>query len=290
MFGDLRYAVRALRHNPTFTLVAVLSIALGIGANALMFSIADALLLRPLPVPSPSRVVNLRSQLRGQQLSGLSYPDYLDFRSKARSFSGLAAYSLSQVGFAPDQRHLPEMKAGLMVSANFFDTLQVAPQLGRAFRPDEDAVPGRDAVVVLSPGTWHNDFASRPDIVGRSVFIDGIEFKVLGVAPESFTAMDPYFRPAFYIPLMMSSRLAGAGTPDWMHNRADRRLTVKGRLRDGVSAASASAEARVIAAGLAKSYPDSNRDWTAAVRTETQQRMDQSVDWRSRPSCLGWLA
>jgi len=279
MLSDIRFAFRALLHNRTFTLVAMLSIALGIGANALMFSIADALLLRPLPVPSPSRVVNLRWQFQGRQPSGLSYPDYADFRNRTRSFSGLAAYSLRQVGFALDRHQLPEMKAGLLVSGNFFQTLQVSPQLGRVFRADENAVPGRDAVVVLSDATWRNDFASRPDIVGRSVFIDGIEFKVIGVAPASFTGLDPYFRPAFYVPLMMSSRLAGETNYDWMSNRQDRRLSVKGRLRDGVSVATAAAETKVLGAALARSYPDSDRDWAAVIRTEIQERMDQSGDW-----------
>jgi len=279
MLSDVRFAFRALLHNRTFALVAMLSIALGIGVNALMFSMADALLLRPLPVPSPSRVVNLRWQFHGRQPSGLSYPDYVDFRNKARSFSGLAAYSLRQVGFALDRHQLPEMKAGLMVSGNFFRTLAVSPQLGRAFRADEDAVPGRNPVIVLSDATWQNDFASQPDIVGRPVFVDGIEFKVIGVAPASFAGLDPYFRPAFFIPLMMSRRLAGDANYDWMSNRPDRRLMVKGRLRDGVSVATAAAESSVIGAGLARSYPDSNRDWTAVIRTEIQERMDQSGDW-----------
>ena len=278
MLSDLRFAFRALLYNRTYALVATLSIALGIGVNALMFSIADALLFRPLPVPSPSRVVNLRWQLHGQQPSGLSFPDYVDFRNKARSFSGLAAYSLRQAGFAADKHQLPEMKAGFLVSGNFFQALQVTPELGRAFRADEDAVPGRDPVVVLSDAAWHNDFASQPDIVGRSAFLDGIEFKVIGVAPASFTGLDPYFRPAFFIPLTMSRRLAGDANYDWMSNRQDRRLNVKGRLRDGVSVATAAAEAKVLGAGLARAYPDSDRDWAAVIRTELQERMDQSGD------------
>ena len=279
MLNDLRYALRALLHNRTFSAVAILSIALGIGANALMFSLADALLLRPLPVPSPSRVVNLRSQFHGQQPSGLSYPDYTEFRNRARSFSGLAAYSLRQAGFALGRHQIPEMKAGLLVSGNFFKTLQVAPQLGRAFRADEDAVPGRDAVVVLSDDTWRTAFAARPDVVGQSALINGIEFKVIGVAPASFTGLDPYFRPAFYIPLMMGRRLAGDANIDWMSNRQDRRLTVKGRLNEGVSVATAAAEANLIGVGLARSYPDSDRGWAAIIRTETRERMDQSADW-----------
>src|ERR1019366_968280 len=139
MFSDLRYAFRTLRHHGSLALAAILSIALGIGANALMFSLADALVLRPLPVPRPSRVMNLRSQLRGQGPSGVSYLDFNDFRAKSRSFEGLTAMSLNQFGFAPNKQVQPEMKAGMLVSGNFFEVLHVTPQLGRGFRPDEES-------------------------------------------------------------------------------------------------------------------------------------------------------
>ena len=146
MFSDLRYAIRTLLQHKSFALVAILSIALGIGANAFVFSVADALVLRPLPVPRSSRVVNLRSQLRGQGPSTMSYLDFTDFRNRTRAFGGLAAMYLSQFGFSPNRQALPEMKGGLLVSGNFFDALEVTPQLGRGFRPDENSVPGRDAV------------------------------------------------------------------------------------------------------------------------------------------------
>jgi predicted permease len=276
MLSDLRYALRALRRQPSFSLVAILSIALGIGANSVIFSLADAILLRPIPVPAPARVVNLRSQLRGQPPSSMSYLDYLDFRNRSRTFEGLAAFSLGQFGFAPDKHTLPEMKAGLLVSGNLFDVLRVVPQLGRAFRPEEDSVPGRDAVAVISDDCWRNDFESSPSIVGRSVFVNGIEFKIAGVAPRSFTGVDQYFRPAIYIPLNMSARLAGDPAKDWMRNREDRRLSVKGRLAPDITRETADAEARVIANGLAQAYPATNRDWSASVRTEMQARIDMS--------------
>ena len=276
MFSDLRYAFRTVRHHRSFALVAILSIALGIGANAFMFSLADALVLRPLPVPRPSRVINLRSQLRGQGPSGISYPDFTDFRAKSQAFEGLAAMELIQFGFASSKQVQPEMKAGLLVSGNFFDALGVPPQLGRGFRPDEDSVAGRDAVAVISHDTWRTSFNSSPDVVGHAVFVNGIELRIVGVAPESFTGVDQFFRPALYIPLMMSARLAGTPAYDWLTSRVDRRLMVKGRLKDGVSAETAGAEARVIALALAQSYPATNRDWSAAVRTEIQLNTDRS--------------
>ncbi len=276
MFSDFRFALRSLRRNPSFAAVAALSIALGIGANTAMFSMADAILLRPVPVPHPSRVLNLRSQLRGHGPDSMSYPDYVDFRARMRAFSGLTAYRLSTFGFAADRQALPEMKAGLLVSGNFFDVLEVAPQLGRAFRRDEDAVPGRDAVTVISHDLWEQDFASAPNIAGGKILVDGIEFTIVGVAPESFTGIDQYFRPALYIPLMMAPRLS-SNDSNLLVSRDDRELNVKGRLRSGATSDQAAAEARVIASGLAQAYPATNREWSAAVRTEFQARVDQSI-------------
>lgn len=276
MFSDLRYALRTLLQHKSFALVAILSIALGIGANAFVFSLSDALVLRPLPVPRSSRMVNLRSQLRGQGPSTMSYLDFTDFRDKTRAFQGLAAMHMSQFGFAPNKQVLPEMKAGLLVSGNFFDVFEATPQLGRGFRPDENSVPGRDAVAVISDDTWRSEYASSPDVIGRSVFVNGIEFRIIGVAPESFSGVDQFFRPTLYIPLMMSARLAGAPASNWLENREDRRLQVKGRLKDGVSAKTAAAEAHVIAGALAQSYPATNRDWSATVRTELEARTDSS--------------
>ncbi|MGD0668128.1 MAG: ABC transporter permease [Bryobacteraceae bacterium] len=274
MFSDFRFALRSLRRNPSFAAVAALSIALGIGANTAMFSLADAMLLRPVPVPHPSAVLNVRSQLRGRVPGSMSYPDYVDFRAKTRAFSGLTAYRLGTFGYAMDRQALPEMKAGLLVSGNFFNVLEVTPQLGRTFRPDEDAVPGRDAVTVIGHDLWQQDFGSAPDIVGRKILVDGIEFAIIGVAPESFTGIEQYFRPALYIPLMMAPRLA-SDDHNLLTSRDDRELAVKGRLRPGASAEQAAVEARVIASGLAQAYPATDRNWSAAVLSEFQSRVEQ---------------
>jgi len=276
MLSDFRFALRSLRRNPSFTAIAALSIALGIGANTAMFSVADAILLRPVPVPHPSAVLNLRSQVRGHGPDSVSYPDYVDFRAKMQAFSGLAAARGSTFGFAADRQALPEMKAGMLVSGNFFDVLEVVPQFGRGFRPDEDAVPGRDAVTVISHDLWQQDFGSARNIIGRKILVDGIEFSIIGVAPEPFTGIDQYFRPALYIPLMMAPRLS-TNDRNLLTSRDDRELRVKGRLRPGATATQAAAEARVIASGLAQAYPATNHDWSAAVRTEFQARVDQSI-------------
>ncbi|MGO9095412.1 MAG: ABC transporter permease [Bryobacteraceae bacterium] len=276
MLNDLRYALRTLRQNPGFALVAILSLALGIGANSAMFGFADALLLRPMPVPQASRVVTVVSQMRGEILGGMSYRDYLDFRNRSKSFEGLAAFQLLRVGFATSKAASPQVKVGVLANADSLRALRVEPELGRSFRPDEDQAPGRDAVVVLSHDLWRTDFASRPDVIGKTIFLNGISFTVIGVAPESFSGLDQFFHPAFFVPLMMSPRLAASPQQSILERRDDRGLTVKGRLKPGVSIAQANAEAEVIGKQLEKAYPDTNRNCSAGVRTEFQVRVERS--------------
>ena len=276
MLNDFRYALRTLRQNPGFALVAILSLALGIGANSAIFSFADALLLRPLPVPQPSRVVSVVSHRRAEGFGGLSYKDYIDFRSKSRSFEGLAAFQLIRVGFAAGKDALPQTKAGFLTSGNAFRALHVEPELGRSFRPEEDQVPGRDAVAVISHDLWQSEFASSQDVIGKTIFLNGISFTVIGVAPEAFTGVDQFFHPALFVPLTMSPRLAPTPEQSILERRDDRGLTVKARLKLGVGVAQANAEAEVIAKQLEQAYPDTNRKCSAAVRTEFQVRVDQS--------------
>src|SRR5918995_755286 len=145
---DVRYGCRMLRSNPGFTLVAVGSLAIGIGANCAAFSWADALLLRPLTVARPSEVVTVGSTMSVEGFSrlGASYREYIDLRDRSTSFDGLVAFTSVTSGLAVTREALPELTLGLLVSGNFFRAMGVEPQLGRTFRPDEDQVPGRDAV------------------------------------------------------------------------------------------------------------------------------------------------
>ena len=139
---DLRYAIRVMRKSPGFTFVAVLSLALGIGVNSAMFSLADALLFRPLSVSRPSEVVTVSSKTPGNSSGPISYRDYVDFRDRSKTFAGLVAFRNDTLGFGAESRDLPQMRMGMLVSGNFFQAMGVEPALGRAFRPDEDQVPG----------------------------------------------------------------------------------------------------------------------------------------------------
>jgi predicted permease len=275
MARDVRYALRMMRKNRGFSTVAVLSLAIGIGANCAVFSFADALLLRPLPVPRPGEVMTVGSTASIQGFSNLvaSYRDYVDIRDRSKSFQGLAAFTDSTVGFATERDALPKLRIGMLVSGNFFSVMRVEPQLGRTFRPDETEVPGRDAVVILGHDFWEQQFGGDRSILGRKVLLNGIEFTIVGVAPESFTGLDQLVRFDFYAPLMMWPRLTPDPNARLLEARDARSLTIKGRLKPGVTMTEAETELSVIAKDLERAYPDTNRNRTVAVRTELQNRI-----------------
>ena len=263
-----------LARNPGFTAVAALSVALGIGVNSAMFSFHDAILLRPLPVLDPDAVVTVSAaspddpSFTGQ----LSYPNYRDLREHAQSFDGLVAYQLSTFSFARSRQAVRDMRLAMLVSDNFFSVLGVRPDLGRAFTADEGRTPGRDAVVVLGSDFWKNTLGADPSILGGEVLINGIDFTVIGVAPESFTGMDQFVRPAFYVPLMMMQRLGNA-RENPLEDRAARSWAVKGRLKSGVSRQGAQSELATLWKALEVHYPEANRNRMMAVRTELQDRI-----------------
>jgi hypothetical protein len=168
-----------LAKNPGFTAIAALSLALGIGANSAIFSLADAILLRPLPIRDPGAVVTVTMNTPDNPYSGVSYPNYRDLRGKSQSFEGMAAFQLSTWGLATSANEVAQMRMGLTVSDNFFQVLGVEPTLGRSFRSEETRVPGRDAVVVLAYDFWRNHFAADRSVIGRNVWLNGIDFTVV---------------------------------------------------------------------------------------------------------------
>jgi len=272
---DLAYGCRMLARNPGFTIVAVLSLAIGIGANTAVFSFADGLLLRPLTVPRPGEVLTVGSlsanSIRGLLLS--SYRDYVDIKDRSQSFEGLVAFAESVVGFTAHPETLPRLTIGMLVTSNFFPVMGVEPALGRAFRLDEDQVPGRDAVVMLGYRFWEREFGGDRSIVGRTIRLNGIEFTVVGVAPAQFTGLDQYVRYDFYTPLMMWSRLGEDLDVRPFDARDFRRLNIRGRLKPGVTMTQAQTELSVLARDLERAYPDTNRNQNIVVRTELQARI-----------------
>ncbi|HVQ15746.1 MAG TPA: ABC transporter permease, partial [Vicinamibacterales bacterium] len=280
LFQDLKHGARMLLKNPGFALVAIVSIAVGVGANAAMFSLADAFVLRPLPVPEPGGIVTVSAvpPAQGLRNPAMSYRDYVDVREGTRSFERLAAYQLVPVGFATAQDELAQRRVGVASSENLLDASGVTPQLGRWFRADENAIVGGSPVVVLAHDTWTEQLGADPNIIDRRVFLSGIDFTVIGVAPEGFSGLDPYVRPAFYVPLAMAPSLNTSAPADVLERRDNRWLRVKGRLRPGVTMTQARQDVASVAATLATQYPASNRSLGFTVQTELQSRTSQSSD------------
>src|SRR5580693_1135764 len=268
LWNDIRYGFRMLAANPGFSAVAILSLAIGIGANTSMFSLADAMLLRPLPVEHPSDVVRVASTSPAQAYDRISYPDYIDFRDHAKSFSGLIGYKNIPVGFNPNPAAPAQLMLGLAVTTNFFDVLGVRPSLGRAFRTDED----REPVVIISDSTWESQFGRDPSVIGRAVKLSKIDFTIIGVAPKSFPGLDRYAHEAMYLPFGITPRFA-PDEKDLLGHRERLNTSAYGRLLPGHTASQAQAELETIARNLQREYPDTNRGRGALVMSELDGRM-----------------
>jgi putative ABC transport system permease protein len=278
IWQDLRHGMRMLAKNPGFSFVAILSIAIGVGANAAMFSVADGLMLRPLPIPDPNGLMTVSASLpTGEERStAISYPDYADLRDRARSFDSLAATHGVSVAFARRREESARGTYGLAVSASFFDVLRVRPALGRTFAPDEDRVAGRDAVIILSHETWTQQFGADPNVIGGEIRLTGEPFTVIGVTPEGFTGPDHFLPPNFYVPLAMLPTLAVGAEPTLLDQRDDRTLEVMGRLKPEVSLAQAQEEVDRIGRALALEFPATNARRGLLLRREMDQRMAES--------------
>jgi len=210
MLKSLRHALRILRKAPGFTLVSVCSLAIGIGATSAMFSFADALLMRPLPVLEPGQIAAVTTSTNDVfSNTTVSYPDYRDFRDGNRSFDGLIAASIASFGLKPNPSVLPKITYGMYVSGNFFRVLGAQPGPGRGFLESEDQAVGRDAVLVLGHDYWKGQFGGSPSVIGATIWINGVPCTIVGVAPEEFTGLDQFFKPSLFVPLAMAPRLNG---------------------------------------------------------------------------------
>jgi predicted permease len=276
---DLRIALRGLRKKPGFTIVVVLSLALGIGANAAIFSLIDAIVVRPMPVPHASEVIAIDTAAsKLTRYGGSSYLDYVDFCARAKTFKTLEISQQMSVGMnaataTPNSK--PENVAGLLVSANFFPALEVQPLLGRGFLPEEGQTPEKYPVAVISYSLWNRVFAKDPDVAGKIIKLNGHSFTIVGVAPKSFTGIDLFYRPDIFVPTAMSAQVIADGV-DTLTQRSYRGFDVRGRLNPGFTVAQAQAEMNVIMSDLETEHPESNKDNVAIVRTEMGRRMELS--------------
>ena len=252
---DVRFAVRGLRKSPGFTAVALATIALGIGANTAIFSVVDAVLLRPLPFPEPGRLVRVYQTLPSQGVfgNGVSYLNYADWASRQRSFSGLAA--IRRHDYTLTERGEPVLVVAGTVTSNVFAVLGAKPILGRSLVPSDDA-PGAPPVAVLGERLWKERFASDSAVVGKTVRLDERAFTIVGVVPASFAPPPGNPDVELWTPIAQDPVFA-----DLRQKRGGHYLTIVGRLEDGVSIGQAEAELATIQSALARQFPKENEGW-----------------------------
>jgi len=272
LIKDIRYGVRMLLKNPGVTTVAVITLALGIGANTAIFSGVSAFLMKPLSVPNAAELIRPLeiSEDRGLR-DEFSYPDFLDYREQSTSFSGLAAEDMIQA--AVDTENQNDVVWGQVVSANYFDVLQVKPILGRGFLTGEDKTAGANHVVVLSHSFWQRRMASDPNIVGKTVQLNDRAYEVIGVTPDYFVGTKFALALDFWTPISMAEELRR--DPGLLAERDSHWMNVIGRLKPGVSVEQASAEFDTVAARLNQAYPDMRAATTKGqVLIETDGRWE----------------
>ncbi|HYL05462.1 MAG TPA: ABC transporter permease [Thermoanaerobaculia bacterium] len=243
---DLRFAGRMLRRSPGFTAVAVVSLALGVGANTVAFSVVNALLLKPLAIASPASVYTVEDR----RFSTQSFPNYRDLRDRNTSFAGLAAYRQAPMGVetADGARRV----WGYLATGNYFDVLGIRPARGRFFHADDDRLPGASPFAVLSYACWRSRFAADPRIVGKTVRINSLSYSVLGVAPPEFHGTEVFYWPEIWVPMTMQPQIEGHS---WLDLRATFNCLIIGRLAPGVTPLEATADLRALGADLAHETP-----------------------------------
>jgi putative ABC transport system permease protein len=256
VWQDMRYGLRLIRKNPGFSSVVVLTLAIGIGVNTAIFSVVNAVMLRSLPFKDPDRLVRLNESNpeRGWPIFGVSHPNFLDWRERNQSFSAMAATSgaSATVGRAGEL----EVVRGSVVTVDFLDVIGTSPLLGRNFLPEEDRPGGNTRVVILTYGSWQKRFGGDPDVVGKTLTLNDNPFTIVGVLPQSF-GWGSGSNFEMLLPL----------APDPQRSRSDHRLTVIGKLKEGVSREQALADMNTIAAQLAEQFPESNRGWSVGAQS-----------------------
>jgi predicted permease len=245
---DVRYGVRVLLKSPAFTAIAVLTLALGIGANTALFSVVNGVLLNPLPFPNPDRLVAAYSKTPQFHESSISYPNFLDWVRNNRSFSELGAFRSEEYNMTGEGE--PERLHGHMVSADFFPALGINPLLGRNILPEEDK-PGAAPVALIGDGLWKRKFGLSSDVLGKRITLNGKGYTVIGVAREQIPDLSP---SDVYVPVGQWSDSA------FLNRGISMGMNAIGRLKPGVTLEQASADMESVAANLAAAYPESNKD------------------------------
>ncbi len=245
---DLRYSIRMLRRTPLFTAVAILTLALGIGANTTVFTFIENILLGSFPARDPQQLVSVN----WGEMVNISYPNYIDFRDRNTTFSSLIASRFNPVSMSVQARENFRVW-GYEASGNYFKTLGIVPELGRFFTPLEDDKPGANAVVI-SDRYWRSRLAADPRIVGRAIKINGYSFTLIGIAPPSFSGTELIVAGDYWVPMSMEAQIEPGN--DWLRDRGSQQVWMMGRLKPGVSRGQAEADLNRIAQQLTRVHPN----------------------------------
>src|SRR5215813_7944135 len=254
LFHDLRFGVRRLIKTPGFALIAILSLALGIGANTAVFSLVNIILFRPLPVSNPEEVFSVSVIGKDGQFAAFSYPNYLDFRDRNEVLSGLLASRF--MGLSLSRNGNNEKVWGNLVSGNYFDVLGVKPALGRTFLPEEDKTRLSHPVAVISHSLWQTRFGADPSVIDSDVLINGRKFKVIGVAPAGFKGTEVIYTPDIFVPFAMQKWIEPEN--EYLDDRGSQNIFAVGRIKPGVTVKQAEASLNILAAQLARDFPNDN--------------------------------
>lgn len=292
--ADVRYTIKWLVRSPGFTAVAVASLAIGIGFNTALFSIIDALLLRPLPIERPDQIVDVYTRSTdGDTYATSSYPDFVDFRNQNQVFTGMAGYSPAIAAVkTSDQSRLT---LGEVVTGNYFELLGVRAAVGRTLQPQDDVL-GAPRVVMISHRIWTKEYGGDPQAIGRTIRIHGQLYSIVGVAPKGFIGMVPMLQPEMWIPMAWVEEIEPAGiqavvpSPTGntrLERRGQRWMFIKGRLKDGQTAASAESNLQVIMQQLTVAHPKTNEKMPISVAANV--RVHPQADQALRPVAVGLM-
>ena len=254
LFQDLIVSFRRLRSSPGFTVAAILTLALGIGANTTIFSLVNAVVFRPFGVERQNELVFFNMHTAKAEYPAVSYPDYKDYRDRNNVLTGLAMYRIAPVNLSRGGGENSRVW-GYLVTGNYFNLLGVSAIQGRVLTPEDDVKRGGHPVAVISYSCWKKRFGGAPDIAGKKVKINGLDFTVLGVTPANFTGTELIYTPEIWIPVAMVVEIEGH---NWIDERRNANGFVIGRLKPGVSMKSAESAINSIAAQLGKEYPDAD--------------------------------
>ena len=258
---DIRYGVRMLLKKPAFSLIAIITLALGIGANAAIFSLVNTVILRPLPVANPDRFVSLNNVNEGRLFPVFSYPNYKDIRDRNDVFNGLIAYRFAPLSLNHDG--VNERLWGYVVTGNYFDVLGVKSAAGRMLSENDDRTPGAHPVAVVSYEYWQKRFGRSPDVIGKTVIVNGRSYTIIGVVEQGFHGTEIVAAPEMWFPMAMQAEIEVRN--NWLDKRGVENIFVQGSLRDGMDRVRARESLKLVAAQLEREFPDVNKGKSFAI-------------------------